>query len=99
MDEEAKSAKDKDSGLIIQIDSNSWAGSDLIPGDPKKQNSNGKLLKNFFDNNPALIVVNSLGCCEGSMTRQRKTIVNEEKSILDLFIVPKSDSPHKTLED
>ena len=87
MDEEVKSAKEKNIGLIIQMDSNAWVGADIIPGDPNKQNSNGKLMKLFLEENPALIVVNSLSSCEGTITRQRKTTKGLERSILDVYIV------------
>ena len=87
MEEEVKSAEESESGIIIQMDSNCWAGPDIIPSDPNNQNSNGKLLKKFLDDNPALTVVNSLACCDGSITRQRTTIMGTEKSILDVFIV------------
>ena len=40
LDEEVKSAKDIDKGIIIQMDSNSWAGADIISLDTNKQNSN-----------------------------------------------------------
>ena len=87
LDEEVKSARERDIGLIIQIDSNSWVGDEVIAGDPNKQNSNGKLMVDFLKQNPALIVVNSLGLCHGLITRQRKTTRGEEKSVLDVFIV------------
>ena len=87
MDEEVKSAEDSEIGIIIQMDSNSWVGSEIIPSDPNKQNSNGKLFKTFLDKNPALTVVNSLACCKGSITRQRTTIIGEERSILDVYVV------------
>ena len=35
--EEVRSAEDTNKGLIIQIDSNAWAGKDIIPEDPNKQ--------------------------------------------------------------
>ena len=69
------------------MNSNSWFGDAIIPGDPNQQNRNGILMQNFLENNPALTVVNSLPCCKGSITRHRTTIVGEEKSILDVFIV------------
>ena len=37
LDDEVRSTKDMDSELIIQMDSNFWAGADIIPGDPNKQ--------------------------------------------------------------
>ena len=86
LDEEAKSAKDRDVGLIIQMDTNSWVGSDLIPGDPNKLNSNGKLMRRFLEENPALSVINSLKSCDGTITRERKTIHGTERSVLDVFI-------------
>ena len=40
LDEEVLSAKDENVGLVIEIDSNAWAGEILIPEDPNKQNQN-----------------------------------------------------------
>ena len=48
MDEEVKSAEDSETGIIIQMDSNSWAGSEIIPSDPNKQNSNGNCSRHFW---------------------------------------------------
>ena len=87
LSEEVKSADERNVGLIIQMDSNSWVGKEVIPSDPNEPNSNGKLMKKFLDENPALSVVNSLPCCLGSITRERSTILGEEKSILDVYIV------------
>jgi hypothetical protein len=69
------------------MDSNSWVGNEIIPGDPNPKNGNRLLMKQFLDNNPALTVVNDLPCCKGSITRHRTTTISEEKSILDVFIV------------
>ena len=68
--------------MIIQIDSNAWAGQHINPKDPNPQNANGKLLQQFLQSNPALTVVNSLQSCEGSITRHRKTTAGEENSVL-----------------
>ena len=38
LDEEAKTAEEKNFGIIMQIDSNAWAGGNIIPGDPNLQN-------------------------------------------------------------
>ena len=94
MEEEADTAREHDIGLIIQIDSNAWAGDTIIPKDKNPQNANGKLLQQFLKNNPALSVVNSLQCCDGSITRHRKTIAGDENSILDMFIVCQKILPH-----
>ena len=40
-------AAKNETGLIIQMDGNLWAGNSSIPGDPNPQNKNGKLFENF----------------------------------------------------
>ena len=87
LDSETTTAQNQGTGLIIQMDGNLWAGPALIPGDPHAQNKNGKLFENFLARNSHLSVVNSLEQCEGLITRFRKTINGEEKSVLDFFIV------------
>ena len=94
LEEEANTAENKGMGIIIQIDSNAWAGKNIIPGDPNPQNKNGKYLEEFLKSHPALIVVNTLQRCNGVITRHRKTTVGEEQSILDLFIVCQQILPH-----
>ena len=64
-----------------------WAGSDIIPGDPRKQNKNGKMFEEFLKRNPNLTVVNSLPQCKGLITRSRIKENKTEESILDFFIV------------
>ena len=73
MNEEVKSAKKEGKSIIIQLDTNSWVGPNIIPSDPNQQNSNGRLMKTFLEENPALSVANSLPSCEGTITRERKT--------------------------
>ena len=87
MDEEVKSANKEGKSIIIQMDTNSWVGPSIIPSDPNQQNSNGRLMKTFLEENPALSVANSLPSCEGTITRERKTTRGLERSILDVFIV------------
>ena len=74
-------------GLIIQMDGNLWAGKEIIHGDPRDQNQNGKLFEQFLLQNPQLTVVNALPICDGSITRVRHTTERIEESILDFFIV------------
>ena len=90
----ANNAELKGMGIIIQIDSNAWAGENITPGDPNPQNKNLTYLEEFLKSFPALNVVNTLQSCNGFITRQRKTTVGEEKSILDLFIVCQQILPH-----
>ena len=89
MDEEIKGAKIAGTMVCVELDANSKLGSELNPGDPHPQSKNGKHLENLVIEND-LIVVNSLDICEGNITRSRKTINRDEKSILDYFLVCRS---------
>ena len=87
LENEVGSASEDGVGLVIEVDSNAWAGKSLIPSDPNTQNSNGKLLQAFLEQNKNITLVNSLDLCKGSFTRKRNTACVNEKSILDLFLV------------
>ena len=87
LDNEVLEAEEKQIGLVIEIDSNCWAGSGLIPKDPNIQNANGKLLELFLQRNKGMHLVNSLALCEGLITRKRFTENQQEQSAIDLFIV------------
>jgi hypothetical protein len=86
LDKEVKAAKESGAGFILQFDGNLWAGTGLIPGDPRPQNRNGKLFQEFLDRND-LTVVNSLPICKGLITRKRSKDGKLEESILDVFVV------------
>ena len=87
LDAEVAAAENADTGFILQMDENVWAGPHLIPGDPNTQNSNGKLFEQFLQRNPHLTLVNSLQLCEGLITRMRVTKTKVEKAVLDIFVV------------
>ena len=87
LDEDVSRANTSGSGFILQFDGNLWAGTEIIPGDPHKQNRNGKLFKEFLNRHPQLTVVNSLALCEGLITRSRVKNGTKELSVLDFFIV------------
>ena len=87
IEEEVNSAKSAGFGFILHFDGNLWAGSKIIPGDPRQQNNNGKLFQKFLERNKALNVVNALPICEGLITRKRMKNGDEEKSVLDFFVV------------
>ena len=87
LDREVTEADSLDLGLVIEIDSNCWAGKNLIPNDPNIQNSNGKLLEIFLHRNKSLHLVNSMPLCKGLITRKRQTNTKTEKAVLDLFMV------------
>ena len=87
LNEEVIFAQHDRAGFLLQFDGNLWAGQNLIPNDPNKQNRNGKLFELFLKRNN-LFVVNSLSLCEGVITRTRTLKTGkEEKSILDFFVV------------
>ena len=71
LDQEVCSAKDEGAGLVIEVDSNAWAGKQLIPRDPNIQNGNGKVLENFLKKNTNMTIVNALPLCEGTITRKK----------------------------
>ena len=96
IEEDAKTAWENDQGFILHCDGNLWAGPTIIPGDPRKQNRNGKFLEDFLSRNQNLVVVNSLPICEGLITRRRIKAGKEEKSILDFFIVCTKVLPYVT---
>ena len=87
LDEEVNQAEVGGHGLIIQMDGNLHAGSNLIKDDPNPQNQNGKMFVEFLERNPALIVVNTLDLCEGLITRKRVLETRIEEAVLDFFIV------------
>ena len=87
IEEEAMTAQNSGSGFIMQFDGNLWAGSNLVPGDPRPQNKNGKLFGEFLSRQKQLTIVNSLPLCEGLITRMRVKDGKAETSILDFFVV------------
>ena len=87
LDKEVIEAEEEHLGLVIQIDSNCWAGSLIIPNDPNVQNANGKLLELFLSRNKEIHLVNSLNLCEGTITRKRLTDNLNEQAAMDLFLV------------
>ena len=88
LDLEIKKSRLSGSLICIEMDSNAKLGPMIIPGDPKEQTENGKLLEKVVADND-LIVVNSTELCRGVITRHRKTINNIEESAIDHFIVCK----------
>ena len=85
--EEIELAEQNKAGFILHFDGNLWAGDQIIPGDPKKQNKNGKYFQQFLKEHKNLTVVNSLEICEGLITRARMKNGNLEESVLDFFVV------------
>ena len=94
LDEEVIRASRAGAGFVLHFDGNLWAGENIIPGDPRQQNRNGKLFEEFLGRNPHLSVVNSLPLCEGLITRRRLRDGNLEESILDFYVVCDRVLPH-----
>ena len=86
LNKEAHRARTCGKGFILQGDLNAWLGSQILPGDCREQNKNGKLLSKFLQENK-LICVNSLPLTEGVITRSRIYLGIEKKSTIDFFIV------------
>ena len=87
LEEEVMEADNTETGFILHMDGNLWAGKNIIPNDPRPQNKNGKLFKEFLDRHPHLTVVNSLPQCQGLVTRRRMCNGVAEESVLDFFVV------------
>ena len=96
IDEEVSTAWNVGSGFILQFDGNLWAGSGIIPGDPRNQNKNGKLFQEFLSRHPNLTVVNALTLCQGLITRSRIKEGKPEESVLDFFVVCARVLPYVT---
>ena len=94
LNEEVTIADQTESGFILHFDGNLWAGEGIIPGDPRKQNINGKFFENFLEQNPNLTVINSLPLCQGLITRSRIKNGTLEESVIDFFLVCNRVLPH-----
>ena len=84
---DVEDALENETGFILQMDGNLWAGSEIIKNDPNPCNNNGKLFKDFLSKYPHLRVVNSLDLCQGLITRKRITTKRTEIAVLDFFVV------------
>ena len=87
LEEDVLEADNSQSGFILHMDGNLWAGNTVIPGDPRPQNRNGRMFQDFLERNPHLTVVNALPLCDGLITRSRLCNGLLEESVLDFFVV------------
>ena len=76
----------KDCKILIQMDANAKVGHQIIKNDPNPQSSNGGLLLGIIERQN-LSILNASDLCEGTITRHRKTVIGEEKSVIDYIIV------------
>ena len=86
LEEEYKRASKEGNGFVLQGDLNSWLGPEIIPGDNRKMNQNGKMLVSFVRRNK-LTIVNSLPICEGTTTWTRTQLGVKHVSTINFFIV------------
>ena len=86
LSEQAYRSKSCGKGFILQGDLNSWLGSDLLPGDKKPKNNNGRLFESFLEDNK-LTCVNSLPITKGLVTRTRKYLGQLKQSTIDFYVV------------
>ena len=84
--EQAHRAKASGKGYILQRDLNCWLGPELLPGDVREQNQNGRLFQSFLQENK-LTCVNSLPITKGLITRSRKHLGEIRESTIDFYVV------------
>ena len=89
LEEEIAKAAMKHIPVILMGDINSKLGPTYIKDDPHTMSGNGIILSGIMERNE-LIVVNGLTeKCKGLITRERSTVNNIERSIIDFVIVSK----------
>ena len=70
---------------MIECDANAKLGPEIIRCDPNKVSENGRL---FFDilTRQNMTLGNKSSLCKGVITRNRNTLLKEERSVLDYFV-------------
>ena len=86
LEQEIVNAKMFNNLICIEMDANAKLGKEVIKSDPNPRSSNGDLLFELCERNN-LIICNATDLCQGIITRERKTILGYERSILDYFIL------------
>ena len=86
LEEEVDRAKKEGNGFMLQGDMNAWLGPDVLTGDTRKQNQNGKMFVTFVNSNK-LTIVNTLPICKGNTTWSRMKLGAKLCSTLDFFVV------------
>ena len=79
-------AQKKVSGFLLQGDLNAWLGPNVLLGDRKQQNQNGKHLVKFVETNK-LTIVNTLTICLGAITWSRIKTRKKLSSTIDYYVV------------
>ena len=84
--EEVVNAKENGCLTILQLDANAKIGKENLKNDPNNETANGRILLDVVERQN-LTIVNTLDLCKGLTTRERKTNVRVEKSVIDYVIV------------
>ena len=86
LEEEIASAELTGCSVILAMDANCKLGTQYVPGDPKEQTPNGKLLAGIVDRH-AMCVANGLTTKrKGVITRERHTVNGIQRSVIDFVI-------------
>ena len=86
IEEEVVNAKDEGCLLIIQLDANAKIGMENLKDDPNNVSGNGKILLDVV-RRQNLTIANTVDLCKGVITRERKTLNNVERSVIDYVIL------------
>ena len=87
VEEEIASAEINERPVIIQMDANAKLGPQYVKHDPKEMSVNGRILSGIIERH-ALSVINGLEVkCTETITRERNTKENIERSVIDFIIV------------
>ena len=79
--------------VLIEMNANAKLGSNYITHDSHAISDNGKLLRDLLQRQN-LTCLNSHELCEGTITRHRKTILGDEKAVLDFMIACDQLTPY-----
>ena len=86
LEKEIIDAKEEGCMILIEMDANAKLGSEIIKDDPNAISDNGKLLRDLLQRQN-LTCLNAHELCYGAITRHRKTVLGDEKAVLDFIIV------------
>ena len=79
-------AKENECFVLIEMDANAKLGAGWIVNDPHEISDNGILLRDILVRQN-LACLNAREGCAGTITRHRRTVIGDEKSVLDYVIV------------
>ena len=93
IEKEIVNAKQEGGMVLIEMDANAKLGSNYITHDSHAISDNGKLLRDLLQRQN-LTCLNSHELCEGTIKRRRKTILGDEKAVLDFMIACDQLTPY-----